>query len=1362
MAARKEWARTLEIPQGPNSDMESLGLVDVGYGDVVFGRSLGASDSSEDMLQCWNMRQSEYDSSVYEKLRDIRDRLLGSREARVANNGRTDLEMDPTNVRTRGRTCFAFGNTLQKPRNVAQPTVGGRPDVVSEEKRALRSDVVFHTTAVGVHALRTREPAMYAAMDAHAEVINLPRIGVAENCAYTSIQVNVHPAVTYKSVSGMKKSMGKSGDSHLDEHDSHGALSTMIATPDIPDDYEGGRFHLLELGFYVRLDQPTVFCFSSLFTHGGTPPIAPPGCDTPALWATRCNIILYSNRYMHEGNTFYSLAAMPGAPDGDDEDGGTTLRIIRTSPAICSPLHESLAPSAVVKDSLFILDGKTIMSEQALADFTARAMTQYLVSVMRQLGHGMSIDANQILGGIKLNSAGNQISLSPWNLGPDGSQFQLYPLQSEGKDAAIAGHPTRHSATLGWLKHCGARAKFIPQIAAQYDVHGNHIATLEKYGFSADDGVEQPRKPAARKAHKAAPRHTADPGSATIKHSTQPAVAQMLGSASFLTRATARSVKAIQSGAGAHPSGQDSDADVDEEASYDLDDNDEDMEDYEVQAIVGHRLPQNSFQYEYCVLWEGTDETAWKPLSDLGSCDDLVTKYNIMHGIIGEMRPLDEGGPDTDIVMEDAASNSTPAAVGSNTGSPLMEPEEMDVDEEEQSTSLKQTNALIPIICELANKPFVVAANIFSQACSAIAAGRGKPGAEADDINSLNSFGRPLEDAFTSLVQGVPLFKINLSAAQLMGVVPAVHSVLALEHHSQISEADNLLRQHYVRSLTYAVFAHGSMDARGDQPWVEQLYDWSLAAVDDPTAFLEDGQTHIKFDPAACDSALQAAAYLLPVGPLEQHIITTEQQKRSKQACDIIQKVISHWFGLHTTPMEQRDTRYIFCCALLEAYGSPSALLLPAIWDIFKRPVGAQLLRPHRSRRPIEQWDVKALTTQTSELPIANKTHAQHDDACKDLHDFEALVEAYKAARLGDYQKRRTRAPPSAVVAPSSLPAGPSTAVPADAEEVLPSALEDAGAHFMRFLRELAPLCKPDISSDTYNNFQKFVNADRDGLLPFRELAPTRARLREAGGWLNLATVQTESGAFSALLNRNVLFNSNMGRQHNGYFAHKDDFWAWRKTNGGKDDQYCNQVAYGATNFRSITNADSCWAQAQTLASEIEHGHPGTPNAYTFRKITEAIHNLPIPACGELIAFLLAGDLVYCGAAPMPSFEEIWRFSKAGALRGLGKLGLPHRLRPEILQSFETLYNLVDTQLTAEEKGQWGWDRLMFEHALCKYSKCLIKFRTQGWCSCLLCKKAGSCTCPKCITKKKKEESKGVTKAKARSTTKGKGKQVAA
>ena len=49
--------------------------------------------------------------------------------------------------------------------------------------------------------------------------------------------------------------MGIFGSSHVDRYDLAAGFSCMITCSDIPDEYEDGRFHILALGVYIRLDK---------------------------------------------------------------------------------------------------------------------------------------------------------------------------------------------------------------------------------------------------------------------------------------------------------------------------------------------------------------------------------------------------------------------------------------------------------------------------------------------------------------------------------------------------------------------------------------------------------------------------------------------------------------------------------------------------------------------------------------------------------------------------------------------------------------------------------------------------------------------------------------------------------------------------------------------------------------------------------------------------------------------------------------------------------------------------------------------------------------------------------------------------
>ncbi|KAF9522821.1 hypothetical protein CPB83DRAFT_899324 [Crepidotus variabilis] len=71
--------------------------------------------------------------------------------------------------------------------------------------------------------------------------------------------------------------MGEFGqvEGHRDNGDSAGSQTAMMANSRLPQGYEDGRFHLLGLGCYIKLEHSMIMSFCGLYRHGGSPPIAP-------------------------------------------------------------------------------------------------------------------------------------------------------------------------------------------------------------------------------------------------------------------------------------------------------------------------------------------------------------------------------------------------------------------------------------------------------------------------------------------------------------------------------------------------------------------------------------------------------------------------------------------------------------------------------------------------------------------------------------------------------------------------------------------------------------------------------------------------------------------------------------------------------------------------------------------------------------------------------------------------------------------------------------------------------------------------------------------------------------------------------
>jgi hypothetical protein len=190
-------------------------------------------------------------------------------------------------------------------------------------------------------ALKIGAPTDYMRLlEEHAEMVNLPRVGVDENVAFPAVQANIAPAVALHEAlgierslhihitcllfnflllieAGLERSMGFFGltAGHTDDGDDEAGLTCMISNSRIPDDYEPGRFHLFGPGMYVIVKPKSASIFSGLGRHGGTPPIAPFGAAVLPD-ATRLVIVFYSPKVaLSPGGTSMPLASLPnGTP----------------------------------------------------------------------------------------------------------------------------------------------------------------------------------------------------------------------------------------------------------------------------------------------------------------------------------------------------------------------------------------------------------------------------------------------------------------------------------------------------------------------------------------------------------------------------------------------------------------------------------------------------------------------------------------------------------------------------------------------------------------------------------------------------------------------------------------------------------------------------------------------------------------------------------------------------------------------------------------------------------------------------------------------------------------------------------------
>lgn len=93
----------------------------------------------------------------------------------------------------------------------------------------------------------------------------------------------------------LAENMGeKFGGAHIDERDSPGHYTNMIALSDLPDGCDPGCFFIVYPGVFCTLNNFVSVNFSGLRVHGGSPPIAAPGTSAEDLkWGTRVTAVCY-------------------------------------------------------------------------------------------------------------------------------------------------------------------------------------------------------------------------------------------------------------------------------------------------------------------------------------------------------------------------------------------------------------------------------------------------------------------------------------------------------------------------------------------------------------------------------------------------------------------------------------------------------------------------------------------------------------------------------------------------------------------------------------------------------------------------------------------------------------------------------------------------------------------------------------------------------------------------------------------------------------------------------------------------------------------------------------------------------------
>jgi hypothetical protein len=246
-----------------------------------------------------------------------------------------------------------------------------------------------------------------------------------------------------------------------------------------------------------------------------------------------------------------------------------------------------------------------------------------------------------------------------------------------------------------------------------------------------------------------------------------------------------------------------------------------------------------------------------------------------------------------------------------------------------------------------------------------------------------------------------------------------------------------------------------------------------------------------------------------------------------------------------------------------------------------------------------------------------------------------------------------------------------------------------------------------------------------DKLIPFRERAPSRQRIRSDNGPFSMAYARTTEGAYSAAVWRGVTFATPFSLNDRMVFTSYEDFkLACSEVGHQRKSYFCDAGAYGTTNpQRKVELAETYW---KTLANGkwtefVRDRIVPFTECYDF---FTAGHSPPdFPQLGPLAGYLLAADFSYCHpkVVEVPTLLEmaslIRNFNK-GAIAGLENLGfITPRARTgknvgkadlkETEMAFGRVYDLLMKIIPAKDQGTINLDLIMTEHTLCKFNRAL-------------------------------------------------------
>jgi len=424
--------------------------------------------------------------------------------------------------------------------------------------------------------------------------------------------------------------------------------------------------------------------------------------------------------------------------------------------------------------------------------------------------------------------------------------------------------------------------------------------------------------------------------------------------------------------------------------------------------------------------------------------------------------------------------------------------------------------------------------------------------------------------------------------------------------------------------------------------------------------------------------------------------LPVENDKHDDVIVSTVISILHHWLDYPTDPVAKQRPWFIH--AVVTEYGK-AALYLDGVWEAYRALNGrAKQMGPWRVSTSFKSLRRDKNYTDTHPHPLSDPNSLE-SIKLKDLADL----------LIGIQDNSHSIAQPHEI---------------------------SNDDHSNIFLNRLSPHLKKlgrdeihkflSFVTDTINhqlqrNFQpanpaliQIIRDKPDKYNPFRELAPSRLRLKARGGPFSEELVRTTTGIFSAVVWRAITFSTQFAMEGPIVFTSSRDFDQKCKAMGKKDKSYfCDMSAYGSCNpKRCIENASIYWESLQGGRWEAFVGtrKVAFKDCYDFFLCPKG-DNL-FPQLGPLSAYLLTADLSYSGVVEPPTLEEIADTicdldkGAASALRRMRLVPLKdHSNKQAYRQAVKSVYETVLNLIPNEEHSSLFVDFILIEHMLCKFSR---------------------------------------------------------